>query len=111
MDAKNILVVGAKGSVLAFRRDTGEPLWSTHLQGSDFVSVVADEQRVYVHTHGELFCLDLFSGDGIWSDPLKGFGYGPASLALPDVTAPDALFQKKRLDEAAAQSAATVAPG
>lgn len=106
MEAHEILVFGIKGSVVAFHRETGVQLWSTHLKGSEFVSVVADTRRVYAHAKGELFCLDLFTGEGVWSDPLKGFGYGPATLALPDVNAsPAAVLEKKRQDEAAAAAA------
>ena len=72
MDAKNILVLGIKGSLVAFRRDTGEQLWSTHLKSNEFVTVVTDETRVYAHTKGELYCVDLLTGVALWSDPLKG---------------------------------------
>jgi outer membrane protein assembly factor BamB len=109
MDSSNIVLLGVKGSVLAFRRDTGEHLWATELKSSSnhFVTVTADDFRVYAHTGGELFCLDLQSGQRLWHDGLKGFGYGLASLALPGVPpAPSSLSEKRRQEEAAAQSAA-----
>ena len=106
MDAKNILVVGIKGSLVAFRRDTGEQLWSTHLKSSDFVTAVTDEKRVYAHTKGELYCVDLFTGQTLWSDPLKGRGYDLASLTGPGLSAPTSvpLVERKRQEEAAASS-------
>lgn len=104
MDAKNILVLGVKGSVVAFRRDTGEQLWSTHLKSGSFVTVVTDEKRVYAHTGGALFCLDLFTGDGLWNDPLKGLGYGLGSLAGAGISGAAAsnvseLQQQRRRDD------------
>jgi outer membrane protein assembly factor BamB len=108
MDAKHILVLGLKGSVLAYHRDTGQLLWSTHLKSNGFVSVVTDLTRVYAHTHGELFCLDLFTGNGVWNDPLKGWGFDLASMALPGAQplSPSTTFQKLQQDQAAAQSTA-----
>jgi outer membrane protein assembly factor BamB len=107
MNAKDILVLGIKGSVVAYQRDTGIQLWSTHLKSNGFVSVVTDEKRVYAHTHGELFCLDLFTGGGVWNDPLKGLGYGVASLAGPGlVTAtPTSVAEIRRQQQAASDTA------
>lgn len=109
MEAQNIVLLGVKGAVLAFRRDTGVHLWATELKSSTnrFVTVTADEDRAYAHTGGELFCLDLQSGQILWQDGLAGFGYGIASLALPGAApASPAAFEKKRQDDAAAASAA-----
>jgi hypothetical protein len=109
MDPRNILVLGLKGSVLAYRRDNGQLLWNTHLKSNGFVSIVTDLTRVYAHTHGELFCLNLLTGDGVWNDPLKGWGFDLAAMALPGTPPPAAepAFQKIRQDQAAAQSAAS----
>jgi outer membrane protein assembly factor BamB len=85
MDSKNILVVGLKGTLVAFEKNSGRRLWSTKLKSSmssEFVSVLVDDELVYAHTGGEIFCVDLFSGNGVWSDQLPGMGYGIASLAL-----------------------------
>jgi outer membrane protein assembly factor BamB len=89
MDSKNILVVGLKGTLVAFEKNSGRRLWSTKLKSSvtaDFVSVLVDDELAYAHTGGEIFCVDLFSGNGVWSDQLPGMGYGIASLALPGVS-------------------------
>ena len=103
MDPKNIVLVGVKGSVLAFHRDTGAHLWATELKSSsnNFVTVTSDEDRVYAHTGGELFCLDLTTGERIWHDPLKGFGYSLASIALPGAAATTPIAQAKRQQDAA----------
>src|SRR4051794_26344567 len=87
MSPKNILIVGVRNAVLAFSRTTGEHLWATELKSGpdDFVSIIADSERVYAHSGGELHCLDLFTGTIIWRDKLKGFRFGIASLCLPGV--------------------------
>ena len=106
MDPKNILVLGVKGSVVTFRRDTGAQLWTKPLKSGQFVTVTADEKRIYAHTNGELFCLDLQTGAGLWQSGLPGLGYGTASLALPGVVVTaDAVFEKLRQDAAAADAA------
>ncbi len=110
MDPENIVLVGVKGAVLAFRRDTGAHLWATELKSStnDFVTVTSDMDRVYAHTGGELFCLDLQSGQKLWHDGLKGFGYGLASIILPGAApVPSAVIEKKRQDADAAAVATT----
>lgn len=87
MNTDSIVLVATKCTVLAFERETGVRLWQTALKSGwtkqDFVSLVADDRRVYATTFGELFCLDLFTGRLLWTDRLEGMGYGIASLALP----------------------------
>jgi outer membrane protein assembly factor BamB len=111
MDPKNILLLGVKGAVIALRRDTGERLWERKLRDSisaDFVSVTADETRVYAHTYGELFCLDLRTGNPLWHDKLSGLGYGIASLAVPgQVPIPAGTFEGKRHQDASVTSTAS----
>ncbi len=106
MDPKNILLLGVKGTVIAFRRDTGNQMWSTHLKSGGFVTVTADTLLVYAHTGGELFCLDLQTGSRIWHNGLPGLGYDVASLALPGAVATfDPAVEHKRRAEAAAHTA------
>jgi outer membrane protein assembly factor BamB len=110
MDAKNIVLVGLKGAVLAYQKNNGARLWTAKLKSSmssDFVSVVADDTRVYAHTGGEFFCLDLQTGNQLWQDALPGLGYGIASLALPGFPnhAPAAASERKRHDDVATHSA------
>ena len=86
MNASNILLLATKGSVLAFDRTTGARIWQTPASPSwngGFVTLVADETRVYAHTKGVVYCLDLFTGRQLWQDGLAGLGYNLASLCLP----------------------------
>lgn len=87
---QDILIVAVKCTVRAFDKVNGTELWSTKLgsgMGTTFVSVIADTKRVYAHAHGELYCLDLATGDVLWHDGLAGMGYGIASMTLPGVAA------------------------
>ena len=108
MDPKDILLVGVKGSVIAFRRDTGAQFWSTRLKSGEFVTITADDLLVYAHTGGELFCLDLQTGTVLWKNELPGLGYGIASLALPgQLPSTSAIVEQKRRDDAAAAAASS----
>ena len=87
MTADNILLLATKCTVVAFHRETGARLWQTPLKSgwtsTDFVSLVSDTRKVFAYTKGEVFCLDLFTGNLLWTDGLSGMGFGIASLALP----------------------------
>ena len=112
MKAEDIVLIGVKQSVIAFHKTSGKRLWAADLGsglGGGFVSVIADEARVYAHARGELCCLDLFSGRELWRDRLAGSGYGLASLALsgqPFVT-PAPAYERKRQQDASAASASS----
>ncbi len=100
MNSDNILLLGLKHSVTAISKQDGEILWKTDLpitlSGDDFVTVLSDETRVYVHTEGKLHCLDLANGQMLWSNELRGYGYGVASLCFPGgATAPDAAASQR----------------
>ena len=112
MPASRVIYVGIKGSVLAIEAVSGRQLWATHLKGSDFVNVVLDGDRLYAATHGELFCLNPQTGEGLWHNPLKRFGYGLATIATETIT-PNALMtilsEARRREEAAAAAASAAA--
>ena len=112
----SILLLGVKKRIIALRRETGERLWAQELPGEmlgdSFVTLVADEQRVYAHAKGELFCLDLFSGQLLWRDTLPGLGFGLAMLALPGGlgSSPPPAAQRQRQEQQSA-AASTAAAG
>ncbi len=116
METKDILLLGVKRTIIAFQRSTGVELWRIELgggllSGSDFVSLQADEQRVFAHTSGELYCLDLQTGEPLWSDKLSGLGYDVATLAFPNgsTNATEAAQEKRRQDEAQRRSSSASA--
>ena len=112
MKTAHLIFIGIKGSVVALNRATGQQVWATRLKGSDFVNVVLQDGAVLACCHGEIFCLDPLTGNGLWHNPLKGFGTGLAIIATErnpaDGNAP-VLAEKRRRDEEAAASGAVVA--
>ena len=80
MKTSELVIIGIKGSVVALNRATGQQEWATHLKGSDFVNVVVQDGTVLASCYGEIFCLDPFTGDARWQNPLKGLGRGLATI-------------------------------
>ena len=87
MNSDNILLLGLKQTVTAISKCDGRTLWTTELptafSGDNFVTVLSDGHFVFAHTYGKLHCLDLANGRVLWSNDLKGYGYGVASLCFP----------------------------
>jgi len=116
MNPADLLLLATKNHVVALHKDTGEVLWKTKLNsgwGGDFVTLLADEQLVFAHAHGTVSCLELATGKILWTNELKGLGYGLASLALPGgASAPDAAtMQALAAQQAAASSTNSTSTG
>jgi len=106
MKVSELVFVGIKGSVVALNRETGEQVWAVHLKGSDFVNVALQKDRLYATTYGEIFCLEAATGNALWSNGLKGFGLGLATIATEDSlrTELGAIMEKMRQEEREANS-------
>ena len=100
------IYIGIKGRVIAVDRATGDTLWSTHLKGSGFVTVAAEDGAVFAGTSGRLFCLDPSTGYTRWTNELPGMGYGLISIAGADPTAAFGEY-KRRQDASHAASGAS----
>ena len=104
MDTSDLLFVGVKGHVVAFNKLDGTQLWKVKLKrglriaGNRFVTVLADGERVYAHTYGELFCLDAQTGEQLWSNELAGLSYDITMLAVVGTSSPPlpARIQQRR---------------
>lgn len=104
MNTLDTLFVGLKGHVIAFSKRDGTQLWKTELKGgfqlvdARFVTMLAEGERVYVHTLGHLFCLDAGTGEQLWTNELAGLGYDVATLAVVGMSSSSqaALFEQKR---------------
>ena len=84
--SSSIVYVGVKTQVSAIDQIHGTTLWQTKLKsgavsGDGFVTLLVENDRVYAHTYGELYCLDAVTGALLWNNPLEGLGYGMVSLA------------------------------
>jgi outer membrane protein assembly factor BamB len=112
MLSSQLLIVGAKNSVSAFNRSTGQLVWTTQLKGGmvggEFVTLHIDGLQVFAHARGELFCLELSTGRILWTNPLKGLGYGIATLATPGAAQHPTAAQAQVI---AAQQAAAASSG
>jgi outer membrane protein assembly factor BamB len=97
------LFVGIKGSVIAVDRGSGETLWSTHLKGSQFVTIAVEDGAIYAGTSGRLYCLDPGSGYVRWTNELPGLGYGIMCIGGGE---PSALFAEHKRRQDASHSAA-----
>ena len=106
MKTSELIFVGIKGAVVALNRATGQQVWATNLKGIDLVNVIVENGVVLAACHGEVFCLDPLTGNGIWHNPLRGFGIGLATIAGDNATV---LTAKRRRDEEASTAAATTA--
>jgi outer membrane protein assembly factor BamB len=112
MKTSDLVFIGIKGTVIALNRATGEQVWATHLKGSDFVNVLLEPGAVLALCCGEIFCLDPFTGNALWHNPLKGFGRGLATIATepnPGTGNAPVLAEKRRRDEQAAAAGAAAA--
>lgn len=111
MNTEDILLLGLKSSVTAISKLNGCILWTTDLPsglGDGFVTVLSDGMRVYAYTYGELHCLELDTGRRIWSNELKGYGYGLASLCLPaGQSAPPPVILRRLQEQQSSKSAAS----
>ncbi len=102
MNTDNILLLGLNNTVTAVSKMDGSTLWKTELpvtlSGDDFVTLLCDGDKVFAHTEGKLHCLDLPNGRVVWSNQLKGYGYGIATLCCPgQASGPDASAAQKRI--------------
>jgi hypothetical protein len=110
MNPADLLLLATKNQVVALHKDTGEILWKTKLSGGfggEFVTLLADDQLVFAHARGVVSCLELATGKILWTNELKGLGYGLATLAFPGgASAPDPATLKAISDQQAAANSA-----
>jgi outer membrane protein assembly factor BamB len=112
MKTSDLVFIGIKGSVVALNRATGGQEWATSLKSADFVNVGLQDGAVLAACHGEIYCLDPFTGEMRWHNPLRGLGWGLATIATEHnsgIGNAPALAEKRRRDEQASASASASA--
>ena len=78
----DLVFVGFNSRVVALDRYTGEKIWDWKCpQGSGYVTVMIDGDRLIVSVMGYTYCLDPIFGQEVWRNPLEGLGVGVATLA------------------------------
>jgi outer membrane protein assembly factor BamB len=80
----SLAFVGIRGHVVALDRATGGERWRTRLKGAGTVVVASDGRRVIATTGGAAYCLDAATGTIVWTNPLRGLGFGLATIATDD---------------------------
>ena len=71
--------------------------------------VVVQDEAALASCCSETFFLDALTGNGLWHNRLKGFGWGLATIATEDTVRAgnaSALAEKRRRDEEAGSAAA-----
>ena len=78
----DLLFVGFNSRVVALDRQTGEIVWQwkSPKGRASYVAVLLDGDRLMASVQGYTYCLEIETGEQIWSNPLKGFGMGVPSL-------------------------------
>ena len=79
----DLIYAGFNSRVFALDRATGRLVWHWHAPKgrATNVAVLLDGDRLIVSVQGYMYCLDPFSGQQLWDNPLTGFGVGIPSLA------------------------------
>jgi outer membrane protein assembly factor BamB len=110
MKADEVLLVGLKRSVLAISKTNGQIVWSTKLPSGlsqEFVTLACDGATVFACSSGYLHALDLESGRLLWSNGLRGYGQGLATICFPGGTnGPEAAAAQAQRNHAAAACSA-----
>lgn len=80
-ELQDLVFVGFNSRVVALDRYTGELMWEWKSpEGSGFVSLMLDVDRLIVSVMGYTYCLDPIFGQEVWRNPLRGMGTGVACL-------------------------------
>src|SRR6476659_5949780 len=107
MKVQDLMFVGIKGSVLALYRSSGQIAWSKKV-GNDFVNVVVQDGEVYASSQGEVVCLHAYTGEEVWRNKLKGYGWGLATIAFDGNSSGSGaavMSEKRRRDEQSSSAA------
>ena len=76
------LYLGIRGHVVCVSKRNGSEKWRTKLRSGSITNVYAMENEIYACTNGHLYALNPTSGSILWQNPLKGLGYGVATMGI-----------------------------
>jgi outer membrane protein assembly factor BamB len=91
--AKDNLIAGCNGYVVAIEISTGNEVWRTKLRegplggsrGSD-VSVIIDSDKIFAGCWGRVYALDPGNGNILWSNGLAGIGFNEVALSKQGIS-------------------------
>ena len=73
----DLVFVGFNSKIAALDRATGDLVWQWKApKGSGFVAILLDGDQLIVSVSGYTYAVDPATGETLWTNPLKGFGYG-----------------------------------
>lgn len=73
----DLVYVGFNSRIAALNRLTGELVWDWKApSGSGFVALLLEGDQLVVSVSGYTYALDPATGETLWTNLLKGFGYG-----------------------------------
>ncbi len=108
MTVEQLIFVGFNGYVAALDRDTGEIVWSNkQMKHKGNVIFLLDGDRLIASFNGYIYCLDPLTGQILWHNPMKGCGWGIASLASVRGSSLQVVVQQAASAEESAHTAAT----
>ena len=107
---QDLVLVGFNRRVAALDRYSGEVVWDWKApQGSGFVSLLLDGDRLIAAVSGYIYCLDPIFGQQVWENPMKGYGLGITSIASVHGSTPIDPAAAKKQQEAQTATAAAAA--
>ena len=113
MTSAEMVFVGFNGKAAALDRGSGEILWEWKAtKGTGYVSLLLDGDSLFAAVSGYTYCLDPRTGQQLWFNPMKGFGFGVTSIATAAGHTPHnrlAEHAGKKRKAAAATSASSTA--
>jgi|GEM_PF-688440 len=73
----DLVFVGFNSKIAALDRATGDLVWQWKApKGSGFVAILLDGDQLVVSVSGYTYAVDPATGETLWTNPLKGFGFG-----------------------------------
>ncbi len=103
-----MVFVGFSGKAAALDRRSGAILWQWSApKGAGYVSLLLDGDSLFAAVNGYTYCLDPRTGQQLWFNPMKGFGYGVTSIATAAGHTPHAELAERQAEHQRAAAAAT----
>ncbi len=108
MKNTEMVFVGFNGKAAALDRLTGEIIWRWSApKGSGYVSLLLDGDSLLAAVNGYTYSLDPRTGQQLWLNPMKGFGFGVTSIATATGHTPHAQLAERQTEEQRAAAASS----
>ncbi len=103
-----MVFIGFNGKAAALDRRSGAILWQWSApKGAGYVSLLLDGDSLFAAVNGYTYCLDPRTGQQLWFNPMKGFGFGVTSIATAAGHTPHAELAERQAEQQQAAAAAS----